>query len=67
MGEFTSWIRNRFEKQDRNGIPNGIIYLKGGDLREEIKESRLKAELHPLSSYFKEDFFDTKYVVYVTM
>lgn len=67
LGEFISWIRNRFDKQDRNGIPNGIIYLKGGDLREEIKESRLKAELHPLSAYFKEDFFDTKYVVYVTM
>lgn len=67
LGEFASWIRNKFEKQDRNGIPNGIIYLKGGDLRDEIKESRLKAELHPLSSYFKEDFFDTKYVVYVPM
>ncbi|HLT87629.1 MAG TPA: 16S rRNA (guanine(527)-N(7))-methyltransferase RsmG [Sphingobacterium sp.] len=67
LGEFASWVRNKFEKQDRNGIPNGIIYLKGGDLRDEIKESRLKAELHPLSSYFKEDFFDTKYVVYVPM
>src|SRR5690606_13141048 len=67
VGEFASWVRNKFEKQDRNGIPNGIIYLKGGDLRDEIKESRLKAELHPLSSYFKEDFFDTKYVLYVPM
>jgi len=67
LAEFTSWIRNKFEKQDRNGIPNGILYLKGGDLRQEIKESRLKAELHPLSSYFKEDFFDTKYIVYVAM
>lgn len=67
LGEFASWVRNKFEKQDRNGVPNGIIYLKGGDLRDEIKESRLKAELHLLSSYFKEDFFDTKYVVYVPM
>ncbi|PRD52785.1 16S rRNA (guanine(527)-N(7))-methyltransferase RsmG [Sphingobacterium gobiense] len=67
LGEFASWVRNKFEKQDQNGVPNGIIYLKGGDLREEIKESRLKAELHPLSSYFNEDFFDTKYVVYVPM
>lgn len=65
LGEFASWVRNKVEKQDKNGIPNGILYLKGGDLREEIKESRLKAELHPLSAYFKEDFFDTKYVVYV--
>lgn len=67
LADFTPWIRNKFEKNDKNGIPNGILYLKGGDLKEEIKESKLKAELHPLSSYFKEDFFDTKYVVYVPM
>lgn len=67
LGEFASWVRNKFEKQDKNSIPNGILYLKGGDLRDEIKESRLKAELHPLSAYFKEDFFDTKYLVYVAM
>ncbi|MCI0921596.1 16S rRNA (guanine(527)-N(7))-methyltransferase RsmG [Sphingobacterium rhinopitheci] len=67
LADFTPWIRNKFEKKDKNAIPNGILYLKGGDLKEEIKESKLKAELHPLSSYFKEDFFDTKYVVYVPM
>ncbi len=67
LADFTPWIRNKFEKKDKNGIPNGILYLKGGDLKEEIKEAKLKAELHPLSSYFKEDFFDTKYVVYVPM
>lgn len=67
LGEFASWVQNKVEKQDKNGIPNGILYLKGGDLRSEIKESRLKAELHPLSAYFKEDFFDTKYLVYVAM
>lgn len=65
--DFAPWIRNKFEKKDKNGIPNGILYLKGGDLKDEIKESRLKAELHPLSAYFKEDFFETKYVVYVPM
>ncbi|MDR2282334.1 MAG: 16S rRNA (guanine(527)-N(7))-methyltransferase RsmG [Sphingobacterium sp.] len=67
LGDFAPWIRNKFEKKDKNGIPNGILYLKGGDLKEEIKESKLKAELHPLTSYFDEDFFDTKYVVYVPM
>ena len=67
LADFTPWIRNKFEKQDKNGIPNGILYLKGGDLSEEIKESKLKAELHPLSAYYKEEFFDTKYVVYVAM
>ncbi len=67
LADFTPWIRNKFERKDKNGIPNGILYLKGGDLKEEIKEAKLKAELHPLSSYFKEDFFDTKYVVYIPM
>jgi len=67
LADFTGWVRNKFERQDKNGIPNGILYLKGGDLRQEIKESRLKVELHPLSSYFTEDFFDTKFVLYVPM
>lgn len=67
LGEFVPWIRNKFEKRDRNGIPNGILYLKGGDLQAEIKEAHIKAELHPLSAYFKEDFFDTKYLVYAPM
>lgn len=67
LAEFVPWIRNKFEKQDKNGIPNGILYLKGGDLKEEIKESKLKAHLQPLSMYFEEDFFETKYVVYVQM
>jgi len=67
LADFAPWVRHKFLKQDKNGIPNGILYLKGGDLKDEIKESKLKAELHPLSNYFKEDFFDTKYVVYVQM
>ncbi len=67
LGDFIPWVRNKIERQDKNGIPNGILYLKGGDLKEEIKEARVKAELHPISSYFKEDFFDTKYVMYIPM
>lgn len=67
LGQFTPWVRNKFEKRDKNGIPNGILYLKGGDLREEIKEARLQVELHPLSAYFEEEFFDTKYLLYVPM
>lgn len=65
LGEFYPWIQGKFKKDEINAIPNGILYLKGGDLDEEIKESKLKAELYPLSAYFEEDFFETKYVVYV--
>jgi len=63
--DFYPWIRGKFAKENKNAIQNGILYLKGGDLTEEIKESRLKAELHPLSAYFDEAFFETKYVVYI--
>ncbi|TCD04465.1 16S rRNA (guanine(527)-N(7))-methyltransferase RsmG [Pedobacter frigidisoli] len=65
LGEFYPWIQGKFKKDSLNAIPNGILYLKGGDLAEEIKESKLKAELYPLSAYFEEAFFETKYVVYV--
>lgn len=63
--DFYPWIKGKFAKENINAIPNGILYLKGGDLTEEIKESRLKAELHPLSNYFTEEFFETKFVVYI--
>lgn len=63
--DFYPWIKGKFNKDSKNAIQNGILYLKGGDLTEEIAESRLKAELYPLSAYFKEEFFETKYVVYI--
>ncbi|WP_293301641.1 16S rRNA (guanine(527)-N(7))-methyltransferase RsmG [Pedobacter sp. UBA4863] len=65
LGDFYPWVRGKFAKENINAIRNGILYLKGGDLAEEIKESKLKAELYPLSAYFEEEFFETKYVVYV--
>lgn len=65
LGEFYPWIKGKFKKDSINALANGILYLKGGDLTEEIKESKLKAELYPLSDFFEEDFFETKFVVYV--
>lgn len=65
LGEFYPWVRGKFLKESKQAIPNGILYLKGGDLTEEVKESGLEAELYPLAEYFDEDFFDTKFVVYV--
>jgi len=63
--DFYPWVQGKFNKDSKNAIPNGILYLKGGELAEEISESRLKAELYPLSAYFEEEFFDTKFVVYI--
>lgn len=63
--DFYPWVQNKFAKENKNAIRNGILYLKGGDLTEEIKETKLKAELYPLSAYFEEEFFETKFVVYI--
>lgn len=66
LKDFYPWIRNKFSNDFKNRKPNGVLYLKGGDLEQELKESRLKdIELFPLTHYFKEDFFDTKFVVYL--
>jgi len=63
--DFYPWVAGKFNKESKNAIANGILYLKGGELTEEIKESHLKAELYPLADYFEEDFFETKFVVYI--
>ncbi len=65
LKDFYPWVQNKFKKESINAIPNGILYLKGGDLTAEIKESRLQAEVYPLSDYFKEPFFETKSIVYI--
>ncbi len=64
MPKFVNWIRNKFEKENKNPLPNGILYLKGGDLTEELIQFP-KAEIHPISRFFSEEFFDTKKLVYL--
>ncbi|MDB4927050.1 16S rRNA (guanine(527)-N(7))-methyltransferase RsmG [Mucilaginibacter sp.] len=65
LGEFYPWIKGKFNKTSKNKLPNGILYLKGGDLAEEIKESGLKVQQYYLKDYFAEEFFETKQVIYV--
>lgn len=65
LKDFYPWIAGKFLPDSTNAIPNGLLYLKGGDLTAEIKASGLKAQVHPLSSYFSEPFFETKSIVYV--
>ena len=67
LGELCRWINGKIEPKDRNGLSNGILCLKGGDLKSEIKESRQKAILLPISSHFKEDFFETKAILYAQL
>ncbi len=65
LKEFYPWVKGKFNKQSKNILPNGILYLKGGDLNEEIAESGLAVQQFYLKDYFEEEFFETKQVVYV--
>ncbi|CAM2985444.1 16S rRNA (guanine(527)-N(7))-methyltransferase RsmG [Chryseobacterium flavum] len=64
MPEFLRWLKGKFEKEQLNIKHNGILYLKGGDLAEEL--AGIKCEIFNLKNYFDEEFFDTKKVVYVS-
>lgn len=61
---FYSWIKNKFLVQNLNYLKNGILYLKGGDLKEEFGIYYDHAQFYELKNYFKEEFFETKKVVY---
>ncbi len=63
LATFHPWIAHRFKPLSAPG--NGLYYLKGGDLAEEIAESGLKAKVTTLSDFFPEEFFETKKVVFV--
>lgn len=64
MPKFVDWVKRKFKSHSQHTLPNGILYLKGGDLSEELANFP-KAQLFPISDFFEEDFFETKYVVYL--
>ncbi|MDD3771129.1 MAG: 16S rRNA (guanine(527)-N(7))-methyltransferase RsmG [Weeksellaceae bacterium] len=66
MPKFVNWVRNKIKKEHKNPLPNGILYLKGGDLTDELKDFPTAIE-YPLSNYFSESFFETKKVVYLAL
>lgn len=66
MPTFVHWVKGKIKKESKHDIRNGILYLKGGDLQDELKEYR-NAEIFELTNYFKEDFFETKKMVYLPL
>lgn len=67
FSSFYRWMQNKFTKEQFNILPNGILYLKGGDLEEEFKNFKKRVIFYNLTNYFSEDFFETKKVVYLPM
>ncbi|NGX83657.1 16S rRNA (guanine(527)-N(7))-methyltransferase RsmG [Aequorivita sp. KMM 9714] len=66
METFVHWVNGKIAKKSLHDRKNGILYLKGGDLTEELKVYK-NAEIYPLEDYFEEDFFETKSVVYLPL
>lgn len=66
MPDFVSWVRGKVKKDQKHTLPNGILYLKGGDLTEELSVFQ-KVTLYNLSDYFEDAFFETKKVVHLAM
>jgi 16S rRNA (guanine527-N7)-methyltransferase len=63
--QFLPWTKNKISSKKRNSLPNGILYLKGGDLTEELAESKRRYKVYDIADYFEEPFFETKKVVYI--
>lgn len=66
MKIFQQWVRKRISTKQRNILFNGILYLKGGDLTEEL-EGIKNVELYNIPDFFEEEFFETKKVVYISL
>lgn len=64
---FVGWVRKNISRNSFHSLRNGVLYLKGGDLSEEIAELNMKTRSYALSDYFEEEFFETKKVVYVPL
>lgn len=67
LPEFVPWVKKNISKKYINPLPNGIIYLKGGDLSEEIKPYKKNIFIENLSNYFEEEFFETKKVLHLPL
>ena len=67
LGDMVPLVRRFIDSEDRNAVPNGLLCLKGGDLSDEIQKYKNQVLIDDLSSYFKEDFFKTKKILYLPL
>lgn len=62
---FVQWVKNKVKPTGFNALPNGILYLKGGDFEKELKETGMKHNIYELEPFFDEPFFETKKLVHL--
>ena len=67
LPDLVKLVRKNISSKHRNALPNGLLVLKGGDLREELKPYQKTAELTPCSSFFPGEWFTTKHVIYLPL
>lgn len=65
LPKFVSWVSKKIKKGNSSGVGNGIIYIKGGDIEEELSAISWRQEVYELSTFFDEEFFETKKVVHL--
>lgn len=66
MPDFYAWVKDKIKKQNKHALHNGILYLKGGDLTEELKDFP-KATEYNIADFFSDPFFETKKVVHLPL
>ncbi len=62
---FYAWVREKIKTESKNSLKNGILYLKGGDLDDELKKFKPRIMSYKISDYFAEPFFETKKIIYL--
>jgi 16S rRNA (guanine527-N7)-methyltransferase len=67
LGEFVPWVKKKISKTQYNQLHNGILYLKGGDLTNELFTFRHKVKTWDISEWFDGEWFETKKVIYLPL
>ncbi len=67
LGDMVPLVKRFIASEDHNAVPNGLLCLKGGDLSGEVQQFKNQVLIDDLSSYFKEDFFKTKKILYLPL
>lgn len=65
LPEFYTWVKNKIRKNGFNNLPNGILYLKGGNFSDELKNKGKNYKIYKLDDYFEEEYFRTKKLIHI--